>query len=41
MIFGAWVVAVVFSVLNALVLYVRIREEERALSGLAKPADRR
>ncbi|BBL78539.1 membrane protein [Rubrobacter xylanophilus] len=41
MIFGAWGVAVVFSLLNAVVLAVRIREEERALSELAKPAGRR
>lgn len=41
MIFGAWAVAVAFSALNALALYVRVREEERALSELAKPAGRR
>jgi methyltransferase len=34
-IFGAWVTAVLFSVLNALVLVVRIRTEERALAELA------
>lgn len=31
LIFGAWVTALVFSVLNAAFLYVRIRAEERAL----------
>ena len=35
LIFGAWVTAVVFSVLNAALLYVRIRAEERALEELA------
>lgn len=35
LIFGAWVTAVVFSVLNAAFFYVRIREEERALTELA------
>ncbi len=35
LIFGAWVTAVVFSVLNAGFLYVRIREEERALEEIA------
>ena len=37
LIFGAWITALVFSVLNAALLYVRIREENRALSQLAKP----
>lgn len=32
LIFGAWVTALVFTVLNAAVLYVRIREENRALA---------
>ncbi len=36
MIFGAWVTAVVFSLANATLLFVRVREEERALSELAK-----
>ena len=31
LIFGAWVAALVFSILNAAFLYVRIRAEERAL----------
>lgn len=35
LIFGAWLTAVVFSALNAAFLYVRIREEERALTELA------
>ena len=35
LIFGAWVTALVFSVLNAMFLYVRISEEERALKELA------
>jgi methyltransferase len=35
LIFGAWVTALVFSVLNAALLYVRIREESRALAELA------
>lgn len=32
LIFGAWITALVFTVLNAAVLFVRIREENRALS---------
>jgi methyltransferase len=40
LIFGAWVTAFVFSVLNAAFLYVRIREEERALQELAKSGGR-
>ena len=32
LIFGAWISALVFTVLNAAVLSVRIREENRALS---------
>jgi methyltransferase len=32
LIFGAWITALVFTVLNAAVLSVRIREENRALS---------
>jgi methyltransferase len=35
LIFGAWVTALVFSILNAALLYVRIREENRALAELA------
>ncbi|QIN79248.1 hypothetical protein GBA65_12800 [Rubrobacter marinus] len=35
LIFGAWATALVFTVLNAMVLYVRIREENRALRELA------
>jgi methyltransferase len=35
LIFGAWITAVVFSVLNAAFLYVRIRTENRALKELA------
>jgi methyltransferase len=35
LIFGAWVTALVFSVLNAALLYARISEEERALKELA------
>jgi len=31
LIFGAWITALVFSVLNATILYVRIRTENRAL----------
>jgi methyltransferase len=37
LIFGAWVTALIFSILNAVLLYVRIREENRALAELAKP----
>jgi methyltransferase len=33
LVFGLWQVALVFSLLNALVLWIRIRAEERALSG--------
>lgn len=36
LIFGAWVTALVFSFLNAALLSVRIREEERALKELAE-----
>lgn len=35
LIFGAWTTALVFSVLNAAFLYVRIRAENRALKELA------
>lgn len=36
LIFGAWTTAVVFSLMNAALLFVRVREEGRALSELAK-----
>jgi methyltransferase len=35
LIFGAWITALVFSALNAVLLSVRIREENRALAELA------
>ena len=35
LVFGAWVTAVVFSTLNAALLYVRIKSENRALAELA------
>jgi methyltransferase len=35
LIFGAWITALVFSILNAALLYVRVREENRALAELA------
>ena len=35
LIFGAWITAVVFSLLNATLLYVRIQTEKRALRELA------
>lgn len=35
LIFGAWVTALVFSVLNAILLGVRVREENRALREMA------
>jgi len=35
LIFGAWVTALVFTGLNAALLYVRIREEDRALDELS------
>ena len=35
LIFGAWITAVVFSILNAALLFVRIRAEERALREFA------
>ena len=37
LIFGAWITALVFSVLNAALLYVRIKEENRALAELSQP----
>jgi methyltransferase len=33
LVFGLWQVALLFSILNAAVLFIRIRAEERALSG--------
>lgn len=36
LVFGAWVTALIFSALNAAALYVRIGEENRALTELAK-----
>lgn len=36
LIFGAWTTALVFSILNAAALFVRIREENRALAELAE-----
>jgi methyltransferase len=35
LIFGAWITAIVFSILDAALLYVRVREENRALARLA------
>jgi methyltransferase len=32
LVFGAWITALVFSILNAALFYVRIREENRALA---------
>jgi methyltransferase len=32
LVFGEWMVAIIFSILNAAILYIRIREEERALA---------
>ena len=37
LIFGAWVTALAFSALNAVLLFVRIGEENRALAELARP----
>jgi methyltransferase len=34
-IFGAWITALVFSILNAALLHIRVREENRALAELA------
>lgn len=36
LIFGAWTTALVFTALNAVFLYVRVRTEERALAGLSR-----
>jgi methyltransferase len=41
LIFGAWITAVVFSTLNAALLYVRIKSENRALAQLAGRPSRR
>ena len=35
LIFGAWITAIVFSLLNVVLLFVRIRTENRALNELA------
>jgi methyltransferase len=35
LIFGAWITALVFSILNAILLYLRIKEENQALAELA------
>ena len=37
LIFGAWVTAFVFTALNAILLYIRIREENRAFTELSGP----
>jgi methyltransferase len=37
LIFGAWATALVFTALNAVLLSVRIREENQALAELSKP----
>ena len=37
LIFGAWVTAFVFTALNAILLYIRIREENRAFAELSGP----
>jgi methyltransferase len=37
LVFGAWVTALVFTALNAILLYIRIREENRALAQLSGP----
>lgn len=36
LVFGAWTTALLFSVANAALLFVRVREEDRAISELAK-----
>ena len=41
LIFGAWITAVVFSALNAALLYVRIKSENRALAELAGQSSQR
>ncbi len=38
LIFGAWTTALVFTVLNAALLFVRTREENRALTELSAPS---
>ena len=37
LVFGAWVTALVFTALNAAVLFVRVREENKARTELARP----
>ena len=37
LVFGLWQTALVFSVLNGIILWVRIRAEDKALHGLAAP----
>lgn len=37
LVFGAWTTALVFSLLNGALLFVRVREENRVLAELAKP----
>ena len=41
LIFGAWVTALVFTILNAILLSIRIREENRALAELSAPGQNR
>ena len=38
LVFGAWITALVFAALNVALLYVRIREENRALTELCAPS---
>ncbi len=40
LIFGAWITALVFSILNAVLLSIRVREENRALAELAVSGQR-
>jgi len=37
LVFGLWAYALVFTALNAAILFVRIRAESTALAGLAEP----
>ena len=37
LVFGLWPIAIAFSLLNAFVLWIRVREENRALAQLARP----
>jgi len=41
LVFGLWIVALAFSLLNATVLAIRIREENRALRSSRRPAQHR